>query len=468
MNHKEQLLQKINSKEAKIGIIGLGYVGLPLALTFAEKEFNVIGFDIDEKKVPLLNSGKSYIKHIREERIQKSIKNKKFEATSDFSRLTECDCIIICVPTPLNEYREPDLSFIENSGKIIAQYLKVGQLIVLESSTYPGTTEEILLPLLENQNSKIQNSYSNILYSNSNIQIPNSKYRIQNLVVGLDFFLAFSPEREDPGNKDFTTSTIPKIVGGVTPNCLEVAVALYNQVISKTIPVSSPRVAEAAKLLENIYRSVNIALVNELKMVFERMNIDIWEVIEAAKTKPFGFQAFYPGPGLGGHCIPIDPFYLSWKARKYDISTRFIELAGEINTFQPYYVVQKSIDILNDNGKSIKNAKVLILGVSYKKNIDDMRESPSLKLIEIFRNRGAIVDYNDPYVPNLPPTRKYKFDMQSIQINSDSLALYDLVLLSTDHDSFDYKFIADNSKLIVDTRNAFERHGIKSSKIYRV
>lgn len=463
MNYKESLIEKIKTKKAIVGIIGLGYVGLPLALSFAEKEFNVIGFDIDEKKIPLLKSGKSYIKHIPADRIVKSVQSKKFNVTNNFSLLKDVDAIIICVPTPLNEHREPDMTFIENTAKEIQKYLQRGQLVTLESTTYPGTTEEILLPLFENA-LQTQESIFNPLPITDNRQ-PTAEHH--SLTVGKDFFLAFSPEREDPGNKDYSTSTIPKIVGGVTQNCLDVALTLYNQVVVRTIPVSSPRVAEAAKLLENIYRSVNIALVNELKMVFEKMGIDIWEVIEAAKTKPFGFQAFYPGPGLGGHCIPIDPFYLTWKAREYDISTRFIELAGEINTYQPYYVVQRTIEVLNENGKSIKGAKVLILGASYKKNIDDMRESPTLKLIEIFRDKGAVVDYSDPYVPKLPPTRKYKFDMESVVITSDSLARYDLVLLSTDHDSFDYQLIANNSRLIVDTRNAFERHGIKSKNIYR-
>ncbi len=451
---KNELIKKINNKSAVVGIIGMGYVGLPLALEFANKGFFTIGFDIDEKKIPILNSGKSYIKHIKEDRIKKVVDKKKFLATSDFNRLTETDAIIICVPTPLNEHREPDMTYIENSGKVIAQYLKKGQFIALESSTYPGTTEEILQPLFEEAplgKSKIESKKSKV-----------SKY-----VVGKDFYLAFSPEREDPNNAKYSTSTIPKVVGGVTPDCLEIALALYNQVIVKTVPVSSPRAAEATKLLENIYRSINIALVNELKIVFERMDIDVWEVIEAASTKPFGFQPFYPGPGLGGHCIPIDPFYLTWKAREYDINTKFIELAGEINTLMPYYVIEKAAEALNKNKKSLNGSKVLILGAAYKKDIDDMRESPSLKLIEILREKGAVVDYNDPYVANLPKSRKYNHKMESVELSKANLNKYDLVLLSTDHSNYDYSFIHSNSKLILDTRNAFKKAGIISDKIFK-
>jgi len=344
----------------------------------------------------------------------------------------------------LDEHREPDMSYIENSAKTIAQYFRKGQLVVLESSTYPGTTEEILLPLLEN-----------------------SQSGSGKLIVGEDFYLAFSPEREDPNNANYSIATIPKVIGGMTPNCLTVTQALYNQVIVKTVAVSSPKAAEATKLLENIYRSINIALVNELKLVFDRMGIDVWEVIEAAKTKPFGFHAFYPGPGLGGHCIPIDPFYLTWKAREYDINTKFIELAGEINTYMPYFVIDKTADALNNEKKSLKGSKVLILGASYKKDIDDMRESPSLKLIEILRERGCLVDYNDPYVPKLPKTRKYDYDMESILLTEENLQKYDVLLLSTDHSNYDYKFIADNAKLIVDTRNAFARNGIVNEKIVK-
>lgn len=448
MNYKEILLEKIESKSAIIGIIGLGYVGLPLALEFADKKFSTIGFDIDERKIPILMKGKSYIKHISEERIKKSVERNKFEATFDFSRLASCDCIIICVPTPLDSHREPDISFIENSGKVIAKYLREGQLITLESSTYPGTTEEILLPLFDRNSEELR--------------VTSAEWK-----VGKDFFLAFSPEREDPNNPNYSASTIPKVVGGITPACLEVASKLYDQVIVKTIPVSSPRVAEATKLLENIYRSVNIALVNELKMVFDRMDIDVWEVIEAAKTKPFGFQAFYPGPGLGGHCIPVDPFYLTWKAREYDVNTKFIELAGEINAYQPYYVVEKSTDALNIHGKFLNSSRVLILGIAYKKNVDDMRESPSLKLVEIYESKGAVVDYSDPFILKLPMTRKYKYEKESVELTIENINSYDLIVLATDHDSFDYNLISENAKLIIDTRNAFERHGIMKPQIYK-
>ncbi|GMU90934.1 MAG: nucleotide sugar dehydrogenase [Chlorobiota bacterium] len=445
-DYRTTLLSKIEKKQHIVGIIGLGYVGLPLALEFVSKGIKTIGFDIDDSKIPVLNSGKSYIKHIASERIKSAVDTGLFEATSDFSRLPEADAVIIAVPTPLNKHREPDLSYVENSAKVAAQYLRPGQLVVLESSTYPGTTDEILLPLMEEAAKKFEDHTSNI--------IPHTS------ACGRSFFLAFSPEREDPNNPNFNTATIPKVVGGITPACLEVAKAVYDQIIVKTVPVSSPRAAEATKLLENIYRAVNIALVNELKMVFDKMNIDVWEVIDAAATKPFGFNAFYPGPGLGGHCIPIDPFYLTWKARQYDVSTRFIELAGEVNTYQPYYVVERCLELLNQHKKTLNGAKVLILGAAYKKDIDDMRESPSLKLISLFRAMGASVDYNDPFIPKLPPTRKYKYEMSSVDLTPENLAAYDLVLLSTDHSNYDYKFIAEHTRLIVDTRNAFEKAGI--------
>jgi len=467
---KETFLKKIEDKTVVVGIIGLGYVGLPLGLTFVEKGIKVIGFDIDEKKIPVLNGGSSYIKHIPSERIKSAVDTGYFSATSDFSLLSSCDAILICVPTPLDEHREPDISYVENSAITVAQYLRKGQLVVLESSTYPGTTEEILLPLFESKSQSPTLVTTNDLMTTNDPMTTNDSMTSSSphFSVGTDFFLAFSPEREDPNNPDFETATIPKVVGGVTPDCLEVACKLYDLVIVKTVPVSSPRAAEATKLLENIYRSVNIALVNELKMVFERMDIDVWEVIEAAKTKPFGFHPFYPGPGLGGHCIPIDPFYLTWKAREFDISTKFIELAGEINTFQPYYVVEKTRDFLNERlKKSLSGSKILILGAAYKKNIDDMRESPTLKLLEIFLSKGAKVDYSDPYVPKLPPTRKYNFDMKSVELTKENLAKYDVVLLSTDHDNFDYKFIAESSKLIVDSRNAFEKRGIVSDNILK-
>ena len=444
--NKEQFLSKINQKEVVIGVIGMGYVGLPLALEFAQKGFKTIGFDIDEKKIPLLNEGKSYIKHIAGERIKGVVESNTFEATSDFTRLPEVDAILIAVPTPLNDHREPEMKYIVSSGKSVQQYLRKGQLVVLESSTYPGTTDEVLLPMCEN---------------------PGGVNQGEKFVVGKDFFLAFSPEREDPNNPEYNTATIPKVVGGMTESCRDIACALYDQVIVKTVPVSSPRAAEATKLVENIYRAINIALVNELKMVFDRMDIDVWEVIDAAKTKPFGFHAFYPGPGLGGHCIPIDPFYLTWKAREYEINTKFIELAGEVNIYQPYYVIERTMEFMNNVKKTLNGSKVLILGASYKKNIDDMRESPSLKLIEILREKGADVDYNDPYVPKLPATRKYKFDMTSVELTEKNLNKYDVVLLSTDHDDYDAKFISDHSKLIVDTRNFFARNGVIASHIYK-
>jgi len=439
-----ELKDKILNKTAHIGIIGLGYVGLPLGLAFAAKGFNVLGFDLDERKIKFLEKSKSYIKHINEVNIKKVISNGKLKVTTDFSKLPKVDVIIICVPTPLDEHREPDMSYVVDTAKTVAKYLRRGQLVTLESTTYPGTTDELLQPLFENAGGK-------------------NKFK-----VGKDFYLAFSPEREDPNNPDYSTVTIPKVVGGVTPKCLEIATTLYDQVIIRTVPVSSPRAAEASKLLENIYRSVNIALVNELKMVFDKMDIDIWEVIAAASTKPFGFKPFYPGPGLGGHCIPIDPFYLTWKAREFEINTKFIELAGEINTYQPYYVVERSAEALNKFKKALNGSKVLILGAAYKKDIDDMRESPSLKLIDIYREKGASVDYSDPLIPILPKTRKYKFDMKSVKLSKERLQSYDLVVLSTDHSIFDYKLIANNSKLIVDSRNAFEARGIKSKNIFKV
>ena len=433
MSYKSDLLQKIEDKTFRVGIIGLGYVGLPLGLEFAEKDFNVLGFDLDNNKIEHLTRGETYIKHIPSERIKKSVDADHLKATVDFSRLPEVDAIIICVPTPLDSHREPDMSYVVETAKTIKKYLRKGQLVTLESTTYPGTTREILQPLFETPDNGDEK-----------------------LEVGKDFFLAYSPEREDPNNPTYNTATIPKVIGGSTENCLEIASALYNKVIVKTVPVSSPDVAEATKIVENVYRSVNIALVNELKMVFDRMNIDVWEVIDAAKTKPFGYNAFYPGPGLGGHCIPIDPFYLTWKAREFEVNTKFIELAGEINTFQPYFVVEKAIEALNTHKKSISGSRILILGAAYKKNIDDMRESPSLKLVEILRDKGANVDYNDPFLPILPATRKYQYDMESVELSKENLANYDLVLLSTDHDSYDYKFICENSSLILDTRNAFK------------
>lgn len=435
----KELKEKIISRQAYVGIIGLGYVGLPLAREFLNAGFRVLGFDIDPVKVEKINRGESYIKHIQSDFIASYVKTNKFSATHDFERLKEVDVIIICVPTPLGEHKEPDLTFVLNTTKTIAANLKKGHVIVLESTTYPGTTEEELLPILESTG----------------------------LRVGKDFFLGFSPEREDPGNKKFTTRTIPKIVSGVTKDCLDIIKTLYDQVIIQTVPVSSPKVAEAVKLLENIYRAVNIALVNELKTVFDRMGIDIWEVIEGAKTKPFGYHPFYPGPGLGGHCIPIDPFYLTWKAKEYDMSTRFIELAGEINTYMPYYVVEKTIKALNAHEKSIKKAKILLLGLSYKPDIDDLRESPALKIMELLIKEGADVDYSDPYFPELPPLRKYKFNKKSVDITPKTLNKYDCVVITTNHSSFDYDMILEHAKLIVDTRNALKLKGIVNGKVFK-
>ncbi len=429
------LVEKIKSKKANIGIIGLGYVGLPLVTEFCKGGFHVTGFDIDEEKVTLLKQGKSYIKHIDVSRITQC--SYHFSPTSDFSKLSDMDCIIICVPTPLNRHREPDLSYVNDTTKTIAKYLRRGQLIVLESTTYPGTTDEDIRVLLEETGLK----------------------------AGDDFYLAYSPEREDPNNKNFPASAIPKVVGGYTERCLVIAKTLYDMIIIETVPVSSTKVAESTKLLENIYRAVNIALVNELKMLFDRMGIDIWEVIAASKTKPFGFQAFHPGPGLGGHCIPIDPFYLTWKARQYDIPTKFIELAGEINTSMPYYVVQKTIEALNDKGKSMKGSKILILGLAYKKDVDDIRESPSLKLIEVLSEKNAEVDYNDPYIIRPPKMRKYRLDKESVPLTAENLSTYDCVIVATDHSVYDPEFILKHSDLIVDTRNLIKN--TKSDKVKR-
>lgn len=429
------LISKIENRSVVIGVIGLGYVGLPLVLRFCEEGFKVTGFDVDPIKVENLNQGKSYIKHIPSESISMFSSAGVFHATTDMVQLKNADAIIICVPTPLTDKREPDMTYVEGTAKEIANHIRKGHLISLESTTYPGTTEEILLPLFQKKGLK----------------------------VGEDFFLVFSPEREDPANPHFHTRTIPKVVGGMTEVCLNAGTALYSTIIEKIVPVSSTRAAEATKLLENIYRSINIAMVNELKMLFDRMGIDVWEVIEAAKTKPFGFQPFYPGPGLGGHCIPIDPFYLTWKAREYDFQTRFIELAGEINTFMPYYVVQKIMDALNEHRKAIRGSKILILGVAYKKDVDDMREAPSLHIIELLMQKGALVDYNDPYVSKLPKMRKHKLEMESVELSKESLGKYDAVIIATDHTNYDYKWIVDHANLVVDTRNA--ANGIHSDKI---
>lgn len=423
------LENKISKKEARIGIVGLGYVGLPLVKTFLSKGFGVLGFDIDEKKVEMLNQAKSYIKHFTAEELKIFLEKKKFQATTDFGLLAKADVIIICVPTPLDSHKNPDLSYVLTTTEVISKHLRKGQLVVLESTTYPGTTEEEMLPLLE----------------------------AGGLKAGEDFFLAYSPERENPGDKVFTTEKIPKVVGGVTPRCRRVAKILYDQIVVKTIPVSSPKVAEATKLMENIFRSVNIAMVNEMKMIFDRMGIDIWEVVEAASTKPFGFMTFLPGPGYGGHCIPVDPFYLAWKAKEVDHPTKFIELAGEINTLMPYYVVTKTIEALNKKGKSAQGARILILGIAYKKDIDDQRESPALKIISLLQNKGAKVFYNDPYVPQSYGHRDYPgLELKSVALTEKMLKKFDAVIIATAHSDYDFEWIAENSSLIVDTRNAIK------------
>jgi UDP-N-acetyl-D-glucosamine dehydrogenase len=429
---ENELKEKILTHQALIGVIGLGYVGLPLVLRFVQEGFSVLGFDTDHRKVESLNAGCSYIKHISSEQIAavtiSAGRETRFEATRDMTRLGEPDVVLICVPTPLNRHREPDLKYVEQTTHDIAQTLRPGQLISLESTTYPGTTEEVMLPALVTKGLK----------------------------VGEDFFLVFSPEREDPGNPAFSVANTPKVVGGITEACLRLGKLLYGQIVKHIVAVSSTKVAEMTKLFENIYRAVNIALVNELKILCHRMDMDIYEVIDAAKTKPFGFQAFYPGPGLGGHCIPIDPFYLTWKAREYDFSTRFIELAGDINTNMPHYVVERTIQALNNHGKSIKGAKILIIGIAYKKDVDDPRESPSLKLIDLLLQKHALIDYHDPFIPTMPQTRRYQFDMQSIPLTPKNLALYDAVLIATDHSDLDYESIITHAPLVVDTRNAIK------------
>ncbi|HRU16125.1 MAG TPA: nucleotide sugar dehydrogenase [Anaerohalosphaeraceae bacterium] len=420
------LEKKIASKKVVVGVLGLGYVGLPLAREFALSGVKVLGFDIDDKKVKILNSGRSIIKNVPNEVVRKMVKSGKFTATSDMSQIRKADAVLICVPTPLTENREPDMQYVEGSCRTIAKYLRKEHLISLESTTYPGTTRELMKPILEETGLK----------------------------AGKDFYLAFSPEREDPGNKQYSTRTIPKVVGGLTPKCRQLAYQVYSLAIQKMVPVSSVEAAEATKILENVYRCINIAMVNELKMVFDRMGIDVWEVIRAASTKPFGYHPFYPGPGLGGHCIPIDPFYLTWKARQYGMATRFIELAGEINTGMPHYVVNKVMEALNERKKSLKGSKVLVLGLAYKPDIDDVRESPSLELIELLKERGAKVDYNDPYVPRTHKMREYDLKMTSRPLSAAMLRGYDCVLISTNHSTYDYEWIVRHSKLVVDTRNA--------------
>jgi len=425
-----KLLKRIENKDARIGVIGLGYVGLPLVKTFLQQGFRVLGFDIDRKKVEMLNRGRSYIRHISAAELKGFLARKMFKASADFRNLKDADAVLICVPTPLDGHGNPDLSYVINTTITIAEHLRRGQLVILESTTYPGTTDGDMKPILE----------------------------ARGLRCGKDFFLAFSPEREDPGNKHFSTSTTPKVVGGVTRDCLRLAKALYDKVVVKTVPVSTTRAAESTKLLENIFRSVNIALVNELKMIFDRMGIDVWEVIRAASSKPFGFMPFYPGPGLGGHCIPIDPFYLTWKAKEFDYQTKFIELAGEINTFMPYYVMERTMEALNAQGKSIKGARILVLGLAYKKDIDDSRESPSLKLISLFQGKGARVSYNDPFIPRAVGHREYPgLDMRSVPLSAARLKKTDAVVISTDHSAYDYDRIVKNAPLVIDTRNAVRR-----------
>jgi UDP-N-acetyl-D-glucosamine dehydrogenase len=433
---------RIAAKTAKIGIIGLGYVGLPLACLFAEKGFGVTGFDIDPKKIDVLNAGRSYIKHIPAKRIRPLVKAGKLAASDDFAGLRRMDAIIICVPTPLTRFREPDLRFIVATGESIARFLRKGQIVVLETSTDPGTTTEVLKPILERGGLK----------------------------SGRDFHLAYSPEREDPGNEKFGTAAIPKVIGGDGAKALKLAQQLYGGVVVKVVAVSSPETAEAIKLTENIFRAVNIAMVNELKVIFDAMGIDVWEVIEAAKTKPFGFMPFYPGPGLGGHCIPIDPFYLTWKAREFGINTRFIELAGEINTLMPRYVVSRLAAALSSrSGRALRKAKILMIGLAYKKNVDDMRESPSLTLIGMLEQAGARVDYHDPFIPRIKPSREHGHltDRRSVPLNAKRVAAADAVLIVTDHDGVDYRLIARHARLVVDTRNAMAKNGARGRQVVK-
>jgi UDP-N-acetyl-D-glucosamine dehydrogenase len=432
------LLSKIETRRAQVGVIGLGYVGLPLALLFRENSFPVLGLDVDEKKVAALRAGESYIRHIGPARVASAFASDKMEATSDYGQLAGCDAILVCVPTPLGTHRDPDLSYIRSTADEIAKRLRPGQLIVLESTTYPGTTREELL----------------------------TRFEAKGLKCGEDFFLAFSPEREDPGNPHFDTKTIPKVVGGMDPASQKAAVALYGAAIDRIVPVSSPEVAESSKLLENIFRSVNIALVNEMKVVLDRMGIDVWEVIEAAKTKPFGFMPFYPGPGLGGHCIPLDPFYLSWKAAEHGVWAKFIELAGEVNTSMPRYVVEKTVEALNADGKSIKGAKVCVLGLSYKADIDDDRESPSFELIELLHERGAEVSYCDPHIPVARPGRKHDIGLRSVPCTAEALGGFDALLLSTAHAEFGDAELYRDAKLVIDTRNAVPK-GQASARVVR-
>ncbi len=424
---KEELIKKFNNKTAVIGIVGLGYVGLPLALRYSDEGYKVLGIDIDTFKVDEVNFGRSYIEHITSESIQQANKV-GFSATTDFQRVAEADCLIICVPTPLNKYREPDLSYVTDTVDAMLPFIRANQVMSLESTTYPGTTDEELKPRIESKG----------------------------FIVGVDYYLVYSPEREDPGRKDFNTKTTPKVVGGYSPDCMEVGKALYGGVIDKVVPVSSTRAAEMTKLLENIHRSVNIGLMNEMKIVANKMGIDIFEVINAAATKPFGFVPYHPGPGIGGHCIPIDPFYLTWKAREYGVHTRFIELAGEINSSMPLYVVDKTTEALNLQGKSLKGSKVLALGIAYKKNVDDMRESPSVFVMEILQKKGAIIDYHDSHVPVFPKMREHHFELSSVPLTEATLKSYDIVMVLTDHDDVDYDLVRKHSKMVIDTRGRYK------------
>ncbi|MBW2485665.1 MAG: nucleotide sugar dehydrogenase [Deltaproteobacteria bacterium] len=432
-----ELETKIRQKEYLLGVIGLGYVGLPLSLTFLRKDIPVLGFDVDPKKISKIEGGISYIKHIPSDDLAGFVQQGKFAATADFSRLNEPDVILMCVPTPLTQNREPDMQFIEKTAQASAAVLRPGQLIILESTTYPGTTVELLQPILETSG----------------------------LRAGGDFALAYSPEREDPGNTRYSTANIPKVVGGIDDMSTALAAAFYRTGLQSVVEVSSPQTAEMSKLLENIFRSVNIALVNELKILCHRMGIDVWEVIKASSTKPFGFMPFYPGPGLGGHCIPIDPFYLTSKAREYDFPTKFIELAGEVNTAMPYYIVQRVMEALNSRKKSINGSKILLLGMAYKKDVDDPRESPSFKLMELLQEKGAEVHYNDPYIPVLSRMRKYSFNLKSADLTAETISSMDCILLATNHSAYDYQFILDHAKLIVDTRNAFNGLRGKAEKV---
>jgi len=423
---KADLMTLIEARTARVGVMGLGYVGLPLALTFAEQGFATTGFDVDAEKVGRLSRGGSYLRHIPDRRVESARESGRFEATRDFAKLADCDAIVVAVPTPLTPAREPDMTFVVHTSEIVARHLRRGQLVVLESTTWPGTTDELVRPILERSG----------------------------LVAGRDFHLAFSPEREDPGNPDFDTRTIPKIVGGFTPRCLAHAARLYEGAVQRVVPVSGTRTAEMAKLFENIFRSVNIALVNELKQLCHRMDLDVHEVVDAAATKPFGFMAFHPGPGLGGHCIPIDPFYLTWKAREYEFATRFIELAGEINTSMPYYVVQRTLEAMNDRGRALKGANVLVVGLAYKKNVDDVRESPSFRVIELLQEHGANVAYHDPYVPKTHRMRHHDLRLESRDLDDAGLRGTDAAIILTDHDGVDWARLVRLVPLVVDTRNA--------------